>query len=111
MSIEVVLLRSAEQDLRDLRAYLLKTFGKETWQSSYSKIKDSVNVIQMFPESGSIPDELASLNIAQYRQIISGKNRIIYEVRQGAIYIHVVCDTRKDMKALLMRRILGVSQA
>ena len=111
MTIEVVLLRSAEQDLRDLRSYILKTFGKETWHSSYRKIKESVNVIKIFPESGSVPEELANLNIAHYRQCISGKNRIIYEVRQDAIYIHVVCDTRKDMKALLLKRILGASHS
>ena len=49
-----------------------------------------------------------ALNLTQYRQILSGMNRIIYEVRQETIYIHAVCDTRKDMKTLLMKRMLRV---
>lgn len=34
-------------------------------------------------------------------------NRIIYEVQGGVLYIHIVCDTRKDLRALLTRRLLN----
>jgi toxin ParE1/3/4 len=106
MSLKVVFLHSAEQDLKELRSYIIKQFGKEVWQDSYGKIKASVGVIQAYPFGGSIPEELERLNFAQYRQVISGMNRIIYEVRQETIYIHLICDSRKDMKSLLTRRIL-----
>ena len=56
----------------------------------------------------SVPDELVSLNTVQYRQLPSGMNRIIYALRAQMIYIHGLCDLRKDFKALLMRRILEV---
>ena len=72
MSVKVVFLGSAETDLKDLRNYIVKNFGKETWQASYSAIKEHVAVIQSFPEGGKIPDELVSLTLAQYLQIISG---------------------------------------
>ena len=107
MTCKVVFLPAAEQDLKTLRAYVFKHFGKSTWLASYSKIKASVEVIQTFPESGQIPEELTRLNLAQYRQIISGMNRIIYEVRQGTAYIHLVCDTRQDLSTLLTRRLLS----
>jgi hypothetical protein len=45
------------------------------------------------------------LNLTQYRQILSGMNRIIYEVRQDAVYIHLVVDTRRDLKDVLMQRL------
>ncbi|MFZ5575808.1 MAG: type II toxin-antitoxin system RelE/ParE family toxin [Pseudomonadota bacterium] len=109
MSLRVVFLRSAEQDLRELRAYIIKNFGKGTWQTSYTGIKDAVSAIRNFPLGGSLPEELEKLNLMQYRQVLSGMNRIIYEVRQETIYIHIVCDTRKDMKTLLARRLLRVS--
>lgn len=108
MSFQVVFLKSAEQDLKELRSYIVKNFGMDTWQASYAKIKDAVNALQAFPLGGSVPDELESLNLTQYRQAISGMNRIIYEVRQETIYVHIICDTRKDMKALLTRRLLRV---
>ncbi|BBO99685.1 type II toxin-antitoxin system RelE/ParE family toxin [Sulfuriferula nivalis] len=106
MSLKVVFLHSAELDLKELRGYIIKHFGEDTWQDSYSKIKASIVVIQTYPLGGHIPEEFESLNLTQYRQVMSGMNRIIYEVRQDTVYIHLVCDSRKDMKSLLMRRIL-----
>jgi len=106
VSIQVVLLKSAEQYLKQLKSYMIKQFGFTTWQASYQKIQESIHFIQTFPQSGKIPEELEKLNLYQYRQVISGINRIIYEIRQQTIYIHIICDTRKDMNALLMQRLL-----
>ena len=108
MSVQVVFLKSAELDLKELRGYIVRNFGKDAWQASYAKIKDAVNTIGTFPLGGNIPEELERLNLTQYRQVVSGMNRIIYEVRQEIIYIHIVCDTRKDMKSLLTRRLLRI---
>ncbi|MDQ0042743.1 type II toxin-antitoxin system RelE/ParE family toxin [Variovorax boronicumulans] len=105
--MKVVFLRSAEVDLKDLRRYLIKNFGTDTWAASYDKIKQSVVLIEAHPQAGRIPEELENLNAVQYRQVISGMNRIIYEVRLDIAYIHVVCDTRRDLKGLLMRRMVG----
>lgn len=109
MSFQVVFLKSAELDLKELRGYMVKNFGKDAWQASYAKIKDAVNTIGTFPLGGNVPEELERLNLTQYRQVISGMNRIIHEVRQEIIYIHIVCDTRKDMKSLLTRRLLRIA--
>lgn len=52
------------------------------------------------------PEALEQINLTQYRQVLAGQNRIIYEQRQRIVYIHTVDDTRRDMKTLLMRRLL-----
>ncbi|WP_348695581.1 type II toxin-antitoxin system RelE/ParE family toxin [Duganella fentianensis] len=109
MTHRVVLLASAEQDLKDLKAYLLKNFSSETWVSTYTLIKHTIRQLQHFPEAGTIPDELEKLNLVQYRQVLSGMNRIIYEVRQGVVYVHIIADVRRDRKTLLTRRLLRVT--
>ncbi|MGU7784752.1 type II toxin-antitoxin system RelE/ParE family toxin [Burkholderia sp. PU8-34] len=106
MTLRVVILRSAEADLKYLKRYIQSNFGVETWQATYSKIKDAIAVIQSYPNRGWIPEELVNINLTQFRQVIAGMNRIIYEVRGDVAYIHIVCDTRKDLKSLLMRRLL-----
>lgn len=106
MNLQIVLLESAEHDLKELKAYINKQFGIIAWQPSYQKIQESAQMIQTFPQSGKIPEELEKLNLSQYRQVISGMNRIIYEIRQQTIYIHIICDTRKDMTTLLTQRLL-----
>jgi len=91
---EVVILAGAEADLQDLRDYLLRSFGKRTWQRSYHHIKQSILIIQRYLARGTLPGELRDLNLVQFRQAISGMNRIIYEVRDTTIYVHAICDTR-----------------
>ena len=109
MGFRVVILASAEQDLKELRSTILKTFSADTWRTTYAKIKESIRNLQNFPQTGCIPEEIEKLNLTQHRQVSSGMNRIIYEVRQDVIYIHIVVDTRRDMNALLTRRLLRIN--
>ncbi len=106
MVFNVVLLASAEQDLKDLRQYIVKNFSVVVWQETYGNIKKAIRNLKHFPLAGSIPDEFHQLNISQYRQVIVGLNRIIYEVRQQTVYIHVIVDGRRDLQTLLTKRVL-----
>jgi plasmid stabilization system protein ParE len=81
---------SAQADLVELRSYIVKNFSVTTWQATYAKLKLAIRNLATFPQLGGVPDELETLNLTQYRQILSGKNRIIYEVRQDAVYIHLI---------------------
>ncbi len=109
MGFRVVILDSAEQDLKELRAYIVKNFSADTWRTSYAQIKKAIRNLQHFPQAGSIPEEIEKLNLRQYRQVLSGMNRMIYEVRQDVIYIHIVVDARRDMNSLLTRRLLRIT--
>lgn len=108
MSFQVVFLRSAELDLKELKTYITNNFGQDAWRVSYGKLKKSVSSLGTFPLKGNVPEEIQSLNLTQYRQVISGMNRIIYEIRQETIFIHIVCDIRKDMRSLLTKRLLRI---
>mgnify|MGYP003393896432 CR=1 FL=1 len=106
MGVRVVILESAEQDLKELKGYLVKNFSIGTWQDTYGKLKKAIRLIKDHPLAGTVPEELELLDLSQYRQVLSGMNRIIYEVRQDIVYIHVIVDGRRDLKALLTRRLL-----
>lgn len=104
--MKVVLLESAQADLVSLRSYIVKNFSTATWQATYSKLKEAIRNLGTFPHLGGVPEELETLNLTQYRQILSGMNRIIYEVRQDTVYVHLVVDTRRDLKGVLMGRLM-----
>jgi plasmid stabilization system protein ParE len=104
--MKTVILTSAKTDLQQLRSYILKNFSKDVWQSTYAKLKESIRNLSAFPYLGVIPQELADIHMHQYRQLICGMNRIIYEVRGDTLYVHVIVDTRRDLSALLMRRLV-----
>ncbi|KVR63113.1 plasmid stabilization protein [Burkholderia cepacia] len=106
MTLRAVFIRSAEDDLKALKRYVVSNFGAVAWRSNYDEIKSAVASIRVFPDRGRVPDELANVGLTQYRQIIAGMNRVIYEVRGDTLYVHIVCDTRKDLKSLLMRRLM-----
>lgn len=52
------------------------------------------------------PAEFADFGGRNFREALSGLNRVIYEVRDDTIYIHVVADTRRDLRTLLQKRLL-----
>lgn len=106
MSLNVVILRSAEADLRQLKSYLVKDFGVATWRTSYGKLKEAIRNIGRYPEFGKVPRELENLGAGNYRQVISGANRIIYEVKGDTAYIHIICDARRDLRTVLATRLL-----
>lgn len=107
--MKVYFLAGAEEDLKDLRRYLLHVFGEGAWRESYARIKEAIGLLQKTPKIGSIPEELIDLQFGHYRQVVSGKNRILYEFREEALYIHIICDVRRDMRALLARRLVRPS--
>ncbi len=104
--LRVVILESAEHDLRELRSYIIKNFSISTWRNSYSSLKKTIRHLQHFPQAGTIPEEIEKLNLTQYRQVLSGVNRIIYERRQDVVYIHIIADSRTELLNLLTRRLL-----
>lgn len=104
--MRIFILESAEQDLKELRAYILFRFSQEQWLATYGRIKGTLTMLARHPQAGTIPEELAEFGTTQYRHIISDKNRIIYEIREHAIFIHIVVDARKDLQSFLARRVL-----
>ncbi|CAI8834646.1 MULTISPECIES: type II toxin-antitoxin system RelE/ParE family toxin [Pseudomonas] len=107
MSLKVVILQSAQTDLKELRTYLIKQFSSQTWQSTYADLKIAILGLADLPYSGSIPEEIEKLNLGQYRQIISGMNRVIYEVREKTVFVHIIANSRKSLPSLLMKRLLN----
>ena len=89
-----------------VRSYIVKNFSITTWRTTYAKLKLAIRNLARFPQLGGILYEPETLNLTQYRPILSGMNRVIYEVRQDAVYIHLIVDTRRNLKDVLMQRLL-----
>lgn len=105
MPFQVIVSHSAEHDLKELRTYIRGNFGQGTWQLAYRHIKSAITRLAQFPHEGSVPDELVRLKLPQFRQVIAGKNRIVYEIKQDTILVHLIADTRRDYRALLKARV------
>ncbi len=106
MSVRVVVLRGAEADLRELRRYVHQRFGAKVWRQTLKTVPAAVARIAAHPDAGAVPDELAPLGLGQFRQVLAGANRVLYECRGDMAYVHLVCDARRDLKAVLLRRLM-----
>jgi len=108
MTLEVVLSEPALADLLDINDYYLVEVSDRVAGKIIDGLEAAVNNLAEFPERGSIPKELLSLGIRQYRQVIEKPYRIIYETLADKIVVHAILDGRRDMQTLLMQRILRV---
>ncbi|PRZ45352.1 type II toxin-antitoxin system RelE/ParE family toxin [Paraburkholderia fungorum] len=101
-----VFLAPARADLNDLRRYIINKFGGNTWIETRAKIQHAVAQIEEFPLKGSVPPELNDFHLLGYYQVLSGMNRIIYQIDNNTIYIHIIADTRRDLKDILAKRLM-----
>ena len=52
--VRVVLLARAEQDLKELRSYILKSFPLQTWQKTYGQLKEAIGKLATFSHHGAM---------------------------------------------------------
>ena len=59
-----------------------------------------------FPSAANFHQRLVVLDIDEYRQVHHKPWRMIYTVGDAAVYVLLIADGRRDMRALLRRRLL-----
>ena len=104
---EVLLTEGAEQDLASIHDYIAEFDCVANADRVLEKLMDVVRSLSRFPERGSYPKELSSLGIREYRQTSFKPYRAIYRVVEKNVILYVIADGRRDMQALLTRRLLG----
>jgi toxin ParE1/3/4 len=106
MKRPVVISESALLDLLDINDYYLVEVDDKTAAKIIDRLEAAVNSLADFSERGSIPKELLTLGIRQYRQVIVSPYRIIYEQLPEATIVHAILDGRRDMETLLTQRLV-----
>ena len=99
---------AAAGDLEEIGDYIAGKDGPRRAQSVLNRIEQTVQALSALPERGSYPRELLDFGIREYREVFFKAYRIIYRVVEGEVYVLVIADGRRDMRALLERRLLGI---
>lgn len=103
----VVVERQAEDDLNELTEYIAAHDSVERAMEVATKIERSFAALETFPNRGAHPKELLDYGNRDFREIYFKPYRIIYRVLERAVVIVLIADGRRDMQALLTRRLLG----
>jgi len=104
---EVLLTEGAQQDLEAIFDYIAEF---DSLAHAHHVLDELIKVAQglsRFPHRGSYPRELVGLGIKAYRQTFFKPYRVIYQVSERQVIVHLIADGRRDMVSVLARRLLG----
>lgn len=107
MPFAVGLTHDASRDLADLYAYIDKHDVPGKADYVLGAIEKVLNSLSENPQRGVHPAELAELGIREYRELFFKPYRIIYRVNGNEVFVMLIVDGRRDMQALLERRLLA----
>ena len=106
MPFAVQLTDDAARDLEEIVDYVSRQDAPDSAEYVLERIGQAFQTSSALPERGSYPRELLELGIRKYREVFFKPYRIIYRVRGDGVYVMVIADGRRDMRALLERRLL-----
>ena len=96
----------AARDLEEVCDYIDQHEAPGWADNVLEQIDRSLGSHSEHPHRGSYPGELRDIGIQEYREIFFKSCRIIYRVVGDNVHVLVITDGRRDMRALLERRLL-----
>lgn len=107
MKYRVALTLHARQDIADISAYIAQKNALSVADQVLDRILEIIGDLETMPERGRQPPELAALGVGSYRERFLKPYRIIYKVDGAVVLVVLVADGRRDMQALLLRRLVS----
>jgi toxin ParE1/3/4 len=106
MTFNVFLTDDAARDVGELITYVEDQDSVQSAQRILNGFEKLFRSLSHLPSKGEYPKELLELGIKVYRQAHFKPYRVIYRIEGPNVYVLVVADGRRDMHALLLRRLL-----
>lgn len=106
MERQVLLTSDASRDLEELCEYIESHDSLEKAAHILSRLERVFSSLSQNPERGVYPKELTAAGIRDYREVFFKPYRIIYRVLGERVVVMVIADGRRNMQALLQRRLL-----
>jgi len=106
MRFDVWLTEDAVSDLNGIYEYISRHDSPGKAEHVLVEIEEAFGGLSEFPQRGGFPKELLELGIREFREIFFKPYRIIYKVVERKVYVFLIVDGRRDMQALLQRRLL-----
>ena len=107
MRYPVLLTPGADQDLTEIYNYIAGADSAASANYVLDCLMEAAQSLSALPQRGSYPRELLALGNREFRQVFFKPYRLIYRVAEKQVEIFVIADGRRDMQALLARRLLN----
>lgn len=107
MAFRVVLSPEAKDDIIDIYRYVAIHDSIANAEKLLTALEAACHRFADFPERNNRPKELLGLGVDEFREAHCGPYRIVYGIDGRRVDVLCVLDGRRDMQALLQRRLLG----
>lgn len=107
MKYAILLTDDAVHDLEEIDDYISEHDSPQNANYVLNQIEELMLTLAEYPERGSFPKELLTLGIKEYREVFFKPYRVIYRVIGNDVVVYMIADGRRDMQALLQRRMLA----
>jgi len=105
MIYPVRMTRAARRDLEEIYNWIAEHDFPAKAEYVLDRLSEAAESIATLPDRGSRPHELPLGMEADYRQVFFKPYRVIYQVTQTEVVIHLIADGRRNLQSLLLRRL------
>jgi len=103
---QIILTSEAERDVFDIYDYIAKKDTPHNAEYVLDNLESLILSLEKAPERGHYPPELSVQGIKEFKEVVFKPYRAIYEITGSKVIVHLCVDGRRDMKALLERRLI-----
>jgi toxin ParE1/3/4 len=107
MLYKIEITEHAIRDLEDIFDYIYLNDVPGKAEYVINEIESAINELAEYPNRGVYPIELREIGIKNFREIFFKPYKIIYTIKRETVYIMLITDGRRDMQALLQRRLIN----
>ena len=101
---EVIVSQFAEDDLNEIIEYYF-SLSENYVEKLIFEFEENVMSLQNHPKSGRIVPELEKQGILQYRELIQGYYRIVYEISDDKVIVHTIIDGRRNFEDIIISKL------
>ena len=102
----VQIVQEAEEDLAEIVRYIADSDSAEHASYVLDQLLSLCNELEQHPARGHFPPEFSGVGIKAYREVHFKPYRVIYEITERIVYVHLIIDGRRSIETLLERRLL-----
>ena len=102
----IIVLPDAQEDLLWLQAYMLDKWSEDEWVQAENEIFDKLALVDSGLLSGACVQELASIGIFEYENVLTSHHKLVYRRIDTDVYLYAIASHRQNYPTLLMRRLL-----
>lgn len=101
---EVLVTEFAKEDLREILEYY-QSLSQKYVEKVISDFQENIFSLNKHPKSGRIVPELEKQGIENYRELIQGNYRIIYEINGDIVIVHTIIDGRRNFEDIIISKL------